>query len=1166
MNVGRKRVSAPNPSQQAFCSLMTNRTEWEALTTTPSTAVTTSEFKQLNELFTIRATWDSFEPNGNSSAETAGPACGKRAPWPEHPADRARDPGSESQPNDCVRPAKRIAVRRTDTVHNTSESPPDSNCSADVDVTARATVPMEDVDAAASGDMTVPDDVPESESGDEWGHETDKEDTDDTLEVPLRRGTSRHGFVDAKGRKSNRLTPDMFGRHSDNDWSVSQIAADSPYAEMVEAATGYKYVIRYNRVGKAKLQLSYASTFAALSPTACSCSRSCFKHITIPDTILGIRSNLLQAADSEAATTDMLAQSIFAADGKFTLPQRAVSDKFRGGRPVSVVRVCRKYYALLHGVSEGKLKTAMKEAKKGPRRTLSGEKDRREDTRNVDTRQAKKSDLAFSFWDDFFRTHCQRPNDETRLFPTEKTVDMIYDDYFDPWFSLQVTAGTLIHSDKPSLATFKKAKLDPKFNDVKKLKKHRHGRCKECEEVKSLLLKAYTDGALLRQVKQRKRLHEEEVKQWRQLEASVKSQGTSSPGETMVLMHDGTQSFGLPRLGHRAIKNLDPFRFEVTPWLSIDFSSNDKDYIYAPSFHVQKDTNYLISQLHAMIRRGKSDYNHPRHAARKLICIADSASENKNNTLFAYFTDMVNQRWFDEVVLLFGPVGHTHNGVDALHKIHNQNVAAAFSGDLGHLVQNYPSGFSTAGNGIPNASILGKTVDWISYYENCVRYISGFKKSLNDPVAVRGFRIARETDGTVQLKWKRDPALETEWRGRNGCANTPGFYMLKQTPEGLPKFVGAKGTTEGHREKCQKLLAEEFKNILQTRGSPDAAQWNYDAATTGQIPVHRYIESSTPAGTWGRLAEIGSTEDRRANMRLVETYWNSDADDTHASLWMLPIDTRPQGCGHAVARSNEHHPRYDRSILQNAPIPAMRYRGESARSSSVASHPQCGASMNSSGDRVLGGWVPYPVNSNSSSSAESQVSASIPSSTSTSTSTSASRPSSSSTSSSTSASGQLSTSASTSHFASVPRPVAPGVEYTYEEAFLDCKEGKYVVMLLRGTAESWEGEREYIEVGQIISVDSVNKTFTYKRFYSSKNTWMQECVNATFSLPRGGKRRPAAEVGQHYSVISYFDKWNGNGRQRRLPARVKNAIRNRVIRWTEPERSDDDDSSYSESE
>ena len=180
------------------------------------------------------------------------------------------------------------------------------------------------------------------------------------------------------------------------------------------------------------------------------------------------------------------------------------------------------------------------------------------------------------------------------------------------------------------------------------------------------------------------------MRAWRLLEEHVKAKAVNSPDRYTVIMHDATGALGLPKMRHRVSKGLNPSRFEVVPWLGIDYSQRKRmDYIYAPKLHTVKDVNYLLSMLHPMIRRTKSDYTKENYKARHLIVIADSASENKGNTIFAYYADMVDAGWYDSVELFFGPVGHTHNGVDAVHKIHNVNLGGMFSGDLGHLVHNY---------------------------------------------------------------------------------------------------------------------------------------------------------------------------------------------------------------------------------------------------------------------------------------------------------------------------------------------------------------------------------------------------------------------------------------------------------------------------------------------
>ena len=39
--------------------------------------------------------------------------------------------------------------------------------------------------------------------------------------------------------------------------------------------------------------------------------------------------------------------------------------------------------------------------------------------------------------------------------------------------------------------------------------------------------------------------------------------------------------------------------------------------------------------------------------------------------------------WYDKVTFIFGPVGHTHNGIDRMHKEHNQGVGRYISTNLG---------------------------------------------------------------------------------------------------------------------------------------------------------------------------------------------------------------------------------------------------------------------------------------------------------------------------------------------------------------------------------------------------------------------------------------------------------------------------------------------------
>jgi len=333
-----------------------------------------------------------------------------------------------------------------------------------------------------------------------------------------------------------------------------------------------------------------------------------------------------------------------------------------------------------------------------------------------------------------------------------------------------------------------------------------------------------------------------------------------------------------------------------------------------------------------MVRRAKTDFNHPRYKARRLVVIADRASENKNNIVFAYCNDLIQNGW------LFGPVGHTHNGVDSTHKIHNQNVGAAFSGDIGHYVQNYNHGFTESKP--PNATILTKVLDWKKYYDPVMRSkgIIGFKKGSNDTATVRGFRIAKQQTGTIDLCWKRDPAMEDAWRGVGGYANTPGFALMTALPVGVPDSVEEKNEDQaGVTARLRIMLGSTMRATLKEQNMSDCLQFNASAMRTGQVPVHRYCEDVAPMGEWGRLCEIGAVEGKRGMIRELSEFWDTSLPPTRASMWSVPEG--PNG-EHALATKNIYHVSSDVAMFDSRPLPYIRWGNQSKKDSEVADHPR----------------------------------------------------------------------------------------------------------------------------------------------------------------------------------------------------------------------------------
>ena len=128
--------------------------------------------------------------------------------------------------------------------------------------------------------------------------------------------------------------------------------------------------------------------------------------------------------------------------------------------------VCRAFWCQMTGLSEAKAKKIRTLAMHG-HSACAGPR-----ARPVATNTAK-SDVAFAFWNLFFENNCQRPNAETRLFPVNKTYTQIYEDYFVPWLSKQNLAPAVT----PSFTTWRRARYDDAFRDVKRRARHNHCRC-----------------------------------------------------------------------------------------------------------------------------------------------------------------------------------------------------------------------------------------------------------------------------------------------------------------------------------------------------------------------------------------------------------------------------------------------------------------------------------------------------------------------------------------------------------------------------------------------------------------------------------------------------------------------------------------------------------------
>ena len=194
----------------------------------------------------------------------------------------------------------------------------------------------------------------------------------------------------------------------------------------------------------------------------------------------------------------------------------------------------------------------------------------------------------------------------------------------------------------------------------------------------------------------------------------------------------------------------------------------------------KKGGNRICTQLYHQFRKLKTCGGRAAKA-KKCYLVADNFAENKNNTLFAFLSDCVRHGWYDKIYLMFGEVGHTHNGDNAQHAIHNNSLGQYFCPTLVHWIAKYPHAWHDAKTR-PEPHLLHVQYDFDQYYKGTLDELAGFTKTQADPVLVRGFMFQLEENNLPTVKISVDPSKENGWLGIDNKASSRGYIVLKRPP------------------------------------------------------------------------------------------------------------------------------------------------------------------------------------------------------------------------------------------------------------------------------------------------------------------------------------------------------------------------------------------------
>jgi hypothetical protein len=540
-----------------------------------------------------------------------------------------------------------------------------------------------------------------------------------------------------------------------------------------------------------------------------------------------------------------------------------------GGKPV-----CARYYHAAMGVSMSKLDSARIKASHGASFHAHGNLGKRYITGTEAGVKVK------SFWTYFYDTLCQIISDKKRLRPHNLVMEDLYDSLF-----ISFCERTWDGQPVPSLSCFIKGSKDKEFADVTKQPKHNHCKCTTCFSLMTRKLAAFKTMEDMDKVIADTRAHDEEVRAWRAQESYYYMQAQHNPQKVNVFMADDTSAVEFPKAGRRPVKSTANIqRVCITPWLVEDVSRKEKTYVYTPKRSYPKGGNRWCTQMFAMIKSVKLS-GLLSAQARKLVMIFDNASDNKNNINLAFASHLIAKGWYDEIQILYGPVGHTHNGIDAAHKIHNQGLGRYFSSTLVEWVNKYPQAWRNTPR-IPKPAICDIQLDWTGLYTPVIDKIAGCWKTAKNPGVAQGFKICRDDTNNISVKWRSGCALSDPWLGVGGKVDAPGFVILTGLPGGVPKVVPRKNSMT--KRGMKSMTGQAITALLESQGEAGAMEWLKTVGATGRIPILEYLEEKVPPGSIGRKALIGWGAKSRAEVRVID---KTIADMTSvAAFWYLPPD------------------------------------------------------------------------------------------------------------------------------------------------------------------------------------------------------------------------------------------------------------------------------------
>lgn len=273
---------------------------------------------------------------------------------------------------------------------------------------------------------------------------------------------------------------------------------------------------------------------------------------------------------------------------------------------------------------------------------------------------------------------------------------------------------------------------------------------------------------------------------------------------------------------------------------------------------------------------------------------------------------------FAEVQLQYGLVGHTHNGNDQGHAIHNKYALCVLmtnlliidcsdilikpAGNLGQVVSYFFDFWRDSSGERPTPVLFDVVYDFDSYYKGRMKPITGnfyfsvtthlylsmsvgFTRTASDPYAVGQFKATKGPGGFAQLWWRPPCVFDAAWIGADGAGSVDGYTVLCSSSQTAPKPVSPLQPEDEHAVKALERavkqkdgrLISHMRLLLEEHALEECYPWLLKLAKSNVVE-YETIDSEVPPGRFGRLVQIGSSTCGGRLMLVKDEGWSTAKD------------------------------------------------------------------------------------------------------------------------------------------------------------------------------------------------------------------------------------------------------------------------------------------------